>query len=83
MILADTSIWCEAAEFRDACASGTDEEVLRMITNEQIAGSGIGYVDCHLLASVRLTRDAKLWTHDRKLYALAARLGVNRPMTAY
>ncbi len=61
----------------------SDEEVLRLINQEKIAGSGVGYVDCHLLTSARLTPGAKLWTHDRRLYALAARLGVNRLMTAH
>ena len=61
----------------------SDEEVLRLIHHEKIAGSGVGYVDCHLLASARLTRGAKLWTHDRRLYALAARLGVARSLTAH
>ena len=61
----------------------SDDEVLRLIEREKIGGSGVGYVDCHLLASARLTPDARLWTHDRKLYALAARLGVARSMTAH
>ena len=61
----------------------SDEDVLRLIDQEKIAGSGVGYVDCHLLASARLTPGAKLWTHDRKLYVLATRLGVNRPITAH
>ena len=61
----------------------SDAEVLDLITRERIAGSGVGYVDCHLLASARLTPGAKLWTHDRKLYALASRLGVARVVTTH
>jgi hypothetical protein len=39
-----------------------------------LSGLGIGYVDAHLLASVKLTDDARLWTRDGRLAAAAARL---------
>ena len=39
-------------------------------------GKGIGYVDTHLLASLRLAGDARLWTLDKRLHAQAERLGV-------
>jgi predicted nucleic acid-binding protein len=54
----------------------TDEEVLGMIDDEALYGSGIGYVDAQLLASSRLTPDARLWTADRRLSRVAARLGL-------
>jgi predicted nucleic acid-binding protein len=54
----------------------SDADVLDLIQREKLAGSGVGYVDCHLLASTRLTPGARLWTHDRGLDALARRLGV-------
>ncbi|HUC72736.1 MAG TPA: type II toxin-antitoxin system VapC family toxin [Stellaceae bacterium] len=50
-----------------------DEEVLRFIDLEALFGRGIGYVDAHLLAATRLTPGAKLWTHDRRLHAVAAK----------
>lgn len=56
----------------------SDAEVLRLIEQEQLMGRGIGYVDAHLLASSRLTR-GWLWTHDRRLAALAVDLGVAAP----
>ena len=37
-------------------------------------GSGIGYVDAHLLASVSLTETARLWTRDKRLIDVAHRL---------
>ena len=40
----------------------TDTEVLQFIDQSQLYGIGIGYVDAHLLASVRLTHGATLWT---------------------
>jgi predicted nucleic acid-binding protein len=54
----------------------SDQEVLRLIDRQALFGRGIGYVDAHLLAAVRLTADAKLWTRDRRLQTLAAELGL-------
>ncbi len=54
----------------------SDQEVLHMIDREALHGQGIGYVDTHLLASVRLTPKALLWTRDRRLASVAARSGV-------
>jgi predicted nucleic acid-binding protein len=54
----------------------TDSEVLRFINREALYGIGIGYVDAHLLASVRLTPGGSLWTRDKRLHAVAARLGL-------
>ena len=54
----------------------TDDEMLRFIGANRLAGVGIGYVDAHLLASVRLSADARLWTRDRRLLGVAEDLGV-------
>lgn len=54
----------------------TDDEALEFISRERLYGLGIGYIDAHLIASTLLTSGAKLWTLDRRLAALAARLGV-------
>lgn len=51
-----------------------DDEVLRLIEQEVLYGAGIGYVDAHLLAATRLTPDARLWTRDKRLSAVTARL---------
>jgi len=52
------------------------EEVLSLIQTERLFDTGCGAVDIALLASVLLTPDARLWTADRNLEALAARLDV-------
>lgn len=52
------------------------EEVLRLVERQPLYGLGIGYVDGHLLAAVRLTAGAKLWTRDRRLRTVAVRLGL-------
>ncbi|MEO6142450.1 MAG: PIN domain-containing protein [Dermatophilaceae bacterium] len=54
-----------------------DDEVLRLIELEALSGAGIGYVDAQLLASTRLTPDAALWTKDKRLLAVTARLGLD------
>jgi len=48
-----------------------DGEVLEFIERENLFGLGIGYIDAHLLASVRLTAGATLWTRDKKLAEVA------------
>ena len=52
-----------------------DDEVLRFIEKNALAGSGIGYVDAHLLASARLT-SARLLTGDKLLHKTAEALGL-------
>lgn len=53
-----------------------DDEVLRLIDRHELMGSGIGYLDAHLLASAALTSGASLWTHDKRLAAAAGKVGV-------
>jgi predicted nucleic acid-binding protein len=55
-------------------AVATDEEVLALIARDGLAGSGVGYVDAHLIASARLTPEATLWTRDKRLHSVAAGL---------
>ena len=52
----------------------SDGEVLSLIDRRTLFGRGIGYVDAHLLAAARLTAGSKLWTHDRRLQAVAVQL---------
>ena len=54
----------------------TTDEMLALIEREQFHDSGCGAIDMALLASVLLTPDTLLWTLDKKLNALAARVGV-------
>lgn len=50
------------------------EEVLYFIEHHHLMGKGIGYIDAHLLASVALSMDARLWTRDLRLSRLAIEL---------
>jgi predicted nucleic acid-binding protein len=55
----------------------SDEEVLRFIESQSFFGTGIGYIDAHLLAAVLLTPGTMLWTRDKRLLVVSVRLGLN------
>jgi predicted nucleic acid-binding protein len=59
-----------------AAARASDAETLEFIRRHSLMGRGIGYVDAHLLASAALTRDARIWTRDRRLASVALELGL-------
>jgi len=54
----------------------SDRDVLQFIERHELLGLGIGYVDVHLLAAVRLTFNASIWTRDKSLLTVADHLGV-------
>ncbi len=49
------------------------EEVLRFVNHHDLAGSGMGWVDAHLLCAASAAA-VPIWTHDRSLRKQAARL---------
>jgi predicted nucleic acid-binding protein len=53
----------------------TDEESLAFIERHALHGSGVGWVDVHLLAAADLSRTS-LWTLDRRLAVVASRLSL-------
>jgi predicted nucleic acid-binding protein len=55
-------------------------EVMHLIEAERLFGTGIGYIDAHLLGSARLA-SAFLWTLDKRLRAVAERLGIAANVT--
>jgi predicted nucleic acid-binding protein len=52
-----------------------DDEVFAMIETRQLSTSGIGWIDAHLLASVMAGKHV-IWTADKRLTKIAARLSV-------
>jgi predicted nucleic acid-binding protein len=80
VILVDTSVWVDHFRAGDQALAGLLEagKVLShpFVDWHRLFGSGIGYVDAHLLAAVRLTAGAALWTRDRRLGRAADRLGL-------
>jgi hypothetical protein len=55
-------------------AVAQDGEVLDFIGRESLFGSSLGFIAVHLLAAVRLTPGALLFTRDRRLDQAAARM---------
>ena len=53
----------------------SEAEVLGFIQAQSLFGLGIGYVDVHLCASAKLN-GVQLWTRDKRLQAVAERLGL-------
>lgn len=54
----------------------TENEVLAFIEQNGLVGVGIGYIDAHLLAATSLEPGTTLWTRDKRLLSVSARLGV-------
>lgn len=58
-------------------------DVPDFVERRDLSGTGIGYVDAHLLVSAVRGDGLTLWSRDRPLQAQAARLGVaHDPNTA-
>ncbi len=55
--------------------TATPAEVLTLVERHELHGIGIGYVDAQLLAATKLSDDSTLWSADRRLAAVASRLG--------
>ena len=51
-------------------------EVLKFISDRKLPGSGVGYVDAHLLAAAALTPETFVWTRDKRLLAAAQSLSL-------
>jgi predicted nucleic acid-binding protein len=62
-----------------AIVANTDE-VLKFISDRKLSGSGIGYVDAHLLAAAALTPETFVWTRDKRLHAAARLLSLAAEM---
>ncbi|MFT6794388.1 MAG: putative nucleic acid-binding protein [Rubritalea sp.] len=56
-------------------ATCLDKEVMFLIERHDLMGTGIGYIDAHLLASA-IVNDHKLWTTDKRLEEIACSLNV-------
>ncbi|RWX75983.1 type II toxin-antitoxin system VapC family toxin [Neorhizobium lilium] len=57
--------------------TASDSEVLAMIREHSLMGSGIGYVDAHLLASASLLESTRLYTRDKRLVRVAVALALS------
>lgn len=55
----------------------THQEAIFLLNEHQLMGKGIGFIDLHLLAAVKLTANSKLWTRDKRLARIAEALHIN------
>lgn len=55
-----------------------DDEALTFIDSHRLMGTGIGWIDVHILAGALLS-GAQLWTIDHRLRHAAARLAIAAP----
>ncbi len=51
-------------------------EILSLITTRRLMGTGLGFIDVHVLASALLSK-APLWTEDRKLRSATKAVGLS------
>ena len=58
----------------------SEEDVLSFIHRHRLFGTGIGYVDAHLLTSASLVAGYKLWTRDKRLHRAALALNLASEM---
>jgi predicted nucleic acid-binding protein len=56
--------------------AGSHKEVLAFVESHRLMGRGIGWIDAQLLVSASLAR-VRLWTHDRRLSAVARSLNLH------
>jgi predicted nucleic acid-binding protein len=52
----------------------TPDEVLEMTERRNLYGRGCGFVDMSLLAATLLSKDALIWTMDKRLDSMASEL---------
>jgi hypothetical protein len=53
-----------------------DSEVLNFVERHGLFGTGLGYIDAHLLLSVQFTPGATIWTRDRRMAKAAEKLAI-------
>ncbi len=61
-------------------ATATHSEALTLVEMHRLMGTGLGWIDIHLLASALLA-GVRFWTLDRPLARAAQSLGIEGPAT--
>jgi predicted nucleic acid-binding protein len=57
-------------------SAATDVEALQFLDIHELMGTGIGFIDVHLLCAVALANGAHFWTRDKRLAEIATDLGL-------
>lgn len=55
----------------------SEPDLLALVADQSLAGSGVGFVDVHLLAAARSMPGLRLWTRDKRLDAKAKAMGLS------
>ena len=74
-------IWLSALSQLPSVHVAEPEEMLTFVEARKLIGTGVGYVDAHLLATAVVTPDCKIWTRDKRFGDAAKRLGVGASPT--
>jgi predicted nucleic acid-binding protein len=53
------------------------EELLVLVESNRFFATGLGLTDAHLISSALVVDEALIWTRDKRLEAVAIRLGVS------
>ena len=77
--LAERDLFLERLALLPPAPIARHEEVMRLVEAQRLFGTGVGYVDSHLLASALLLQEGVVWTRDRRLHKVALRLGIAAP----
>jgi predicted nucleic acid-binding protein len=52
----------------------SEADWLSCVRSHRLPGSGLGFVDAHLLAAVETEHNLRIWTRDKRLAAMADRM---------
>lgn len=73
----DRALILQALDDLPTAVSAVDDEVISFIEQRALHGLGLNLVDVHILASVILTPEARLWTRDRRLREVAGGMSLS------
>ena len=76
--LRDRRVTLEELEKLPRLQTASHREAMALTESRRLAGSGLGWIDIHLLAAT-IIAGGRLWTTDGRLAATSRRLGVGFP----
>ena len=74
--LKNRSIFLRELKKLPTVVAASNAEIMAFVEWQELFGTGIGFVDAHLLASVKTALNLTIATKDSRLVAQAERLGV-------
>jgi predicted nucleic acid-binding protein len=74
--LHDWELTLKALDSLPRVREASEEEWRGTVQRHRLAGSGLGFVDCHLLAALERANNVRLWARDKKLNVVAERLSL-------